>query len=102
MWEWPGEEYSLQTDSQNDFSHFLWEEVNTNEDDLSYMLEEQTPIKDCADFGYQVSDIEDNTNKGLEEIRESSQLKRRRMLQFMLDYNDEHKVTQSMNPPLHS
>lgn len=84
MWEWPGEEYSLQTDSRSgmlllkfcsleapvqhwfllssilnsaDFSHFLWDDVNTNEDGLLYMLEEQTPIKDCTDFGYQVSDI---------------------------------------------
>ncbi|XP_038985878.1 protein XRI1-like [Phoenix dactylifera] len=88
MWEWPGEEYSLQTDSRNDFSHFLWDEVNTNEDDLLYMLEEQTPIKDCAEFGYQVSDVGDNANKGLEEIKESSQLKRRRMLQFTLDSNE--------------
>ncbi|XP_010926758.1 protein XRI1 isoform X2 [Elaeis guineensis] len=88
MWEWPGEEYSLQTDSRNDFSHFLWDEVNTNEDGLFYMLEEQTPIKDCADFGHQVSDIGDNTNKDLEETRESSQLKRRRMLQFTMDSNE--------------
>ncbi|KAG1330881.1 protein XRI1 [Cocos nucifera] len=71
-----------------DFSHFLWDEVNTNEDSLLYMLEEQTPIKDCADFGYQVSDIGDNTDKGLEETRESSQLKRRRMLQFTMDSDE--------------
>nr|XP_010927673.1 protein XRI1 isoform X2 [Elaeis guineensis] len=86
MWEWR-EEYSLQTDSRN-FSHFLWDEVNPNEDDFLYMLEQQTPIKDCADFGYQVSDIGDITDKGLEESEEPSQLKRRRMLQFTSDTNE--------------
>ncbi|KAG1363442.1 putative protein XRI1 [Cocos nucifera] len=71
-----------------DFSHFLWDEVNPNEDDFLHMLEQQTPIKDCADFGYQISDIGDITNKGLEESVESSQLKRRRMLQFTSDTNE--------------
>jgi len=31
--------------------------VNVNEGNLMYMLEEQTPIKDCADYGYQVYDF---------------------------------------------
>ncbi|XP_008779399.1 protein XRI1-like [Phoenix dactylifera] len=87
MWEWR-EEYSLQIDPQNNFSHSLWDEVKPNEDAFLHMLEQQTPIKDCADFSSQVSDIGDITNKGLEESGESSQLKRRRMLQFTSDTNE--------------
>lgn len=88
MWEWQEKEYNLQSDPQDDVSQYLCYGVNKNEDNLLYMLDEQTPIKDCVDFGYQVSDIGDNGNKGLWECREPSQLKRRRMLQFTSDTND--------------
>lgn len=40
-----------------EFSHLFWDEVCQNEDDLLYMLDEHTPIKDCADLGHQVSDV---------------------------------------------
>ncbi|RWW74554.1 hypothetical protein BHE74_00017502 [Ensete ventricosum] len=40
-----------------EFSHLFWDEVCQNEDDLLYMLDEHTPVKDCADLGHQVSDV---------------------------------------------
>ncbi|XP_073000509.1 protein XRI1-like isoform X2 [Typha latifolia] len=82
MWESGGEEYNLQRDSLNDISHCLWDEANQNVDDLFYMLEEQTPTKDCAYPSYQVSDIGEINSKELEECREASQFKRRRVLHF--------------------
>nr|XP_009412740.1 PREDICTED: protein XRI1 isoform X4 [Musa acuminata subsp. malaccensis] len=88
MWEWQGDEYSLQRNTRNEFSHLFWDEVCQNEDDLLYMLDEHTPIKDCADLGHQVSDVGDETTKGLEECKDSNQLKRRRTLQFTTDTNE--------------
>ncbi|KAK9282483.1 hypothetical protein L1049_005401 [Liquidambar formosana] len=85
-WEWRGEDYCLQKDSNFDISQCLWDGVNTNEEDLSYMFDETTPIKACGDLAYHVTDCEwisDNMIKEPEECREtSSQVKRRRMLQF--------------------
>ncbi|MQL98425.1 hypothetical protein Taro_031132 [Colocasia esculenta] len=84
-----------------DMSNCLWDEVNNNDDDLLYMLGEHTPVKDCADFDYLISDNgeyasliliqERNSDKGkdgVEESVESSQQKRRRMLQFNSDDAD--------------
>lgn len=34
-----------------DESQCLWNEVALNEEDLSYMLDETTPIKACGGFG---------------------------------------------------
>ncbi|MQL73891.1 hypothetical protein Taro_006239, partial [Colocasia esculenta] len=82
-------------------SNCLWDEVNNNDDDLQYMLGEHTPVKDCVDFDYLISDNgeyasliliqEQNSDKGkdgVEESVESSQQKRRRMLQFNSDDAD--------------
>uniref|UniRef100_A0A1D1XE81 Protein XRI1 n=1 Tax=Anthurium amnicola TaxID=1678845 RepID=A0A1D1XE81_9ARAE len=88
LWGWQEEEYCLQKDTRSDISHCLWDEVNHNEDDLLYMLDEHTPVKDCADFGYLISDIGDKANNGEEESTESSQMKRRRTLQFNCDDTD--------------
>ncbi|XP_072973240.1 protein XRI1-like [Typha angustifolia] len=88
MWEWRGEEYDLQRVALDDVSHCLWGDVNQNVDDFLNILDEQTPIKDCADLTCQVSDIGDKSNKGLEECIESSQVKRRRMLQFTSESNE--------------
>ncbi|KAI0530733.1 hypothetical protein KFK09_000281 [Dendrobium nobile] len=88
MWEWQEDDYCLNETTRNDISRCLWDEVNQSEDSLIYMLEEQTPIKDCADFGYQAANIEENINKLFEECRDSSQQKRRRVLHFPCDAND--------------
>lgn len=78
MWDWKGEDYGLQLDASNS----LWNNVSENDDDLSYVFNETTPVKSCGDLAYQVTDNE-NINKGMEMCREaSSQAKRRRMLHF--------------------
>ncbi|WCJ38049.1 x-ray induced transcript 1 [Euphorbia peplus] len=81
-WDWQGTDYSLQKDSSYDVSQCLWNEVTLNEEDLSYMLDDATPVKACGDLAYHVNNS-DNVQKEPDEYREaSSQLKRRRMLQF--------------------
>ncbi|OAY32800.1 protein XRI1 isoform X2 [Manihot esculenta] len=81
-WDWQGEDYCLQKDSNYDGSQCLWKEVALNEEDLSYMLDETTPVKACGDLAYNVNNS-DNMQKEPEERKETfSQLKRRRMLQF--------------------
>ncbi|XP_042379622.1 protein XRI1-like isoform X1 [Zingiber officinale] len=85
IWEWQGDEYSLQRDTRNELPHLFWDKINQNEDDLLYILDEHTPIKDCADLGHLLSDLGGDATKGWEECRDSMQLKRRRMLQFTSD-----------------
>ncbi|RWR87103.1 protein XRI1 [Cinnamomum micranthum f. kanehirae] len=84
--DWQGDDYFMQGDSHLDTSSYLWDGVNHNEDDLLHMFEEMTPVKACADFNYDISDNDkwysEGADKGSGECRESSQLKRRRMLQF--------------------
>ncbi|KAJ6824821.1 protein XRI1 [Iris pallida] len=87
MFEWREEEYCLQRDTTYDVSHCLWDEVNVNADNLIHMFDDQTPIKDCLDFGYQVPNAGDNSDKGLV-WSETPQMKRRRMLHFTSDNND--------------
>ncbi|KAH7550286.1 hypothetical protein JRO89_XS13G0165300 [Xanthoceras sorbifolium] len=82
-WNWHGEGYCLQKDSNFDMSGCLWNEVTLNEEDLSYMFDEATtPVKACGDLAYHATHC-DNMSKEPKERREtSSQVKRRRMLQF--------------------
>lgn len=81
-WDWRRENYSLQKDPNRDISECLWNGVPQNKEDLSYMFDETTPIKACGDLAYHVGPSE-NMNKEPLECREtSSQVKRRRMLQF--------------------
>ncbi|XP_059433478.1 protein XRI1 isoform X1 [Corylus avellana] len=81
-WDWRRENYGLQKDPNRDISECLWNGVPQNKEDLSYMYDETTPIKACGDLAYHVAPSE-NMNKEPEECREtSSQVKRRRMLQF--------------------
>ncbi|GMY33891.1 protein XRI1-like isoform X2, partial [Fagus crenata] len=81
-WDWHREEYCLQKDPNCDISECLWNGVPQNQEDLSYMFDETTPVKACGDLAYHVSHSE-NMSKEPEECREtSSQVKRRRMLQF--------------------
>ncbi|XP_038724739.1 protein XRI1-like isoform X1 [Tripterygium wilfordii] len=57
--------------------------VTLNEEDVSYMYDEETtPIKDCGDLAYNMTHS-GNMNKEPEGCKENSlQVKRRRMLQF--------------------
>ncbi|KAL8262006.1 hypothetical protein R6Q59_026055 [Mikania micrantha] len=83
MWDWQGEDYSLQTNASNS----LWNN-NENQDDLSYVFDETTPAKSFEDLDYQVNDNE-NINKGTELCRETfTQAKRRRMLHFDNEHPD--------------
>uniref|UniRef100_A0A6N2N0X2 Protein XRI1 n=1 Tax=Salix viminalis TaxID=40686 RepID=A0A6N2N0X2_SALVM len=80
-WGWQGEDYCFQKDPSSDVSQRLWNEVALNGEDLSYMLDETTPVKACGDLAYHVNH-DNNMNKEPEEQRETcSQFKRRR-LQF--------------------
>jgi len=37
-----------------DISQCLWDEVTSNGENLSYMLDETTPVKACGDLAYHV------------------------------------------------
>ncbi|KAG9445703.1 hypothetical protein H6P81_011831 [Aristolochia fimbriata] len=84
-WEWQGDDYYLERDPQLDISSSLWDEVNNKGDDLLYMFEETTPVKACSTMDFHVADSGEGTIKEPEVYRESSQSKRRRMLQFSTD-----------------
>ncbi|XVF32188.1 hypothetical protein REPUB_Repub17cG0060500 [Reevesia pubescens] len=90
-WNWHGGNYGVQKDSSFDASQGAWTQVTLNEEDLSYMFDETTPVKECGDLSYHVTH-NDNISKEPEDKREiSSQVKRRRMLQF-----DSHAVDSSL------
>ncbi|PKI76770.1 hypothetical protein CRG98_002756 [Punica granatum] len=90
-WNWQPEEDSFQKDTNFDISQCIWTEVTQNEEDISYMFDETTPVKACGDLAYNAAGS-GNMNKELEECSQSYlQVKRRRMLQF-----DSH----SMDPSL--
>ncbi|XP_022728435.1 protein XRI1-like isoform X3 [Durio zibethinus] len=89
-WNWHGEN-GVQKNSNFDTSQDVWTQVTLNEEDLSYMFDETTPVKECGDLSYHVSH-NDNISKEPEDKKEtSSQVKRRRMLQF-----DTHAVDSSL------
>ncbi|XP_021907141.1 protein XRI1 isoform X2 [Carica papaya] len=76
-WDWQREDYCLQKDTDFEIPECLW-----NEEDISYMFDETTPVKACGDLAYNVTHG-GNVDKELEDRRETgSQVKRRRMLQF--------------------
>ncbi|KAM0935861.1 putative protein XRI1 [Dioscorea sansibarensis] len=89
-----GEEYSLHEISGLDVSHYLLDDVNQNEGGFLCMLGENTPIKDCTGFSCDMMNIGNDTDKAIEESRETSpsQLKRRRMLQFPSDSSEPASV----------
>ncbi|XWS31273.1 hypothetical protein CRYUN_Cryun23aG0063100 [Craigia yunnanensis] len=90
-WNWHGENYGVQKNSNFDASQGVWTQVTSNEEDLSYMFDETTPVKECGDLSYHVTH-NNNISKEPEDKREtSSQVKRRRMLQF-----DTHAVDSSL------
>lgn len=88
-WNWCGENYCPQKDSDYEMSDGLLNEVTLNEEDISYMFDETTPVKSCGDLEYHSTC--DGISKLPEEQREThSQVKRRRMLHF-----DNHLVDSS-------
>ncbi|XP_028790852.1 protein XRI1-like [Neltuma alba] len=88
-WDWHKEDHILEKASNMSMSQELWNEVPQNEEDLSYMLDDETtPVKACGDLAYHVNNS-DNLRNELDECREtSSQVKRRRMLQFSSEDGD--------------
>ncbi|GAB2298521.1 hypothetical protein Dimus_032585 [Dionaea muscipula] len=81
-WEWQGEDNYLQKDSNLGLFDCMWGSSSViQHEDLSYMFEESTPVKACGDIYYHVSGSENiKVPEGSKET--SSQVKRRRMLQF--------------------
>ncbi|KAI4329880.1 hypothetical protein MLD38_028214 [Melastoma candidum] len=89
-WDWQ-EENGAGMDVNFGTPHCLWNELNQNKDHLSYMFDETTPVKDCADLVYEEATGNGETNKEIQAPKESSlQVKRRRMLQF-----DSHAIDPS-------
>ncbi|KAF8755712.1 hypothetical protein HU200_011180 [Digitaria exilis] len=82
MWGWQSQEYSLQKNLLADPYSSLWAEASNNVGDDWSMFDDQTPIKHCADFEFQLSDTGVVTIKDFEEGKETLQAKRRRTLQF--------------------
>lgn len=97
-WDWQKEDYCLEKNSNLDVAHPLWNEVSTNEEDLSYMFDESTPIKACGDLAYHVADSEKMIKEPKECRETSSQVKRRRMLQFNTDM-DQPLCNKDMSSP---
>ncbi|KAL2319262.1 hypothetical protein Fmac_028231 [Flemingia macrophylla] len=98
-WDWQGEDYSLQNSSEFEISEELWNDVPQNEEDLSYMLDDETtPVKACGDLAYNINSGDSNIQKELEECRETySQVKRRRMLQFNSQDGDQSLSGEEMS-----
>nr|KJB26116.1 hypothetical protein B456_004G226300 [Gossypium raimondii] len=81
-WDWHAENYGVQKNSDSDASQGVWTPMTLNEEDLSYMFNETTPVKECGDLSYHYT-CNDDISKETEDTREtSSRLKRRRVLQF--------------------
>ncbi|KAH6757120.1 hypothetical protein C2S52_006494 [Perilla frutescens var. hirtella] len=83
MWDWRGQVYSLEDNTNIEVSKSMLNEGDQNVDHISSMFDnETTPVKVCRDLAYHVSN-NDVAGKDLELYRDhSSQVKRRRMLQF--------------------
>ncbi|KAG4135401.1 hypothetical protein ERO13_D08G212628v2 [Gossypium hirsutum] len=81
-WDWHAENYGVQKNSDSDAFQGVWTPMTLNEEDLSYMFNETTPVKECGDLSYHYT-CNDDISKETEDTREtSSGLKRRRVLQF--------------------
>ncbi|KAK8541586.1 hypothetical protein V6N13_137811 [Hibiscus sabdariffa] len=85
-WNRHGENYGVQKNSDSDASRGEWAQVTLNEEDLSYMFDETTPVKDCGDLYHFTRN--DYISKEAEGERE---VKRRRKLQF-----DTHDLESSL------
>ncbi|XP_011011915.1 PREDICTED: protein XRI1-like isoform X3 [Populus euphratica] len=100
-WGWQRDEHCLQKIFNGDISQCLWDEVTPNGEDLSYMLDETTPVKACGDLACHVDHDEwilANVNKEHEEWRGTClQLKRRR-LQFDTQLEDSPLCDEEITP----
>ncbi|KAL6526582.1 hypothetical protein OROGR_015672 [Orobanche gracilis] len=101
VWDWQGQDYSLEDNTSVEIPKSLLNGVCENAADISYVFnDETTPVKACGDLAYHVANngrkssfnsqylpvlkkTAKGTGKEFEQYREpSSQVKRRRMLQF--------------------
>lgn len=81
MWDLQDGYYSMPDNTLPDVSTCMWN-GGQNEGELPCMFEENTPLKACGELPYHATSSE-YMNKDLDLFREnSSQIKRRRMLQF--------------------
>ncbi|XP_039046285.1 protein XRI1-like [Hibiscus syriacus] len=93
-WNWHGENYGTQKNYSFDASRVACARVTLNEEDLSYMFDEATPVKECGNLSHYVND---NMSKEPEDKREApSKAKRRRMLQFETHVIDSSLVCEEM------
>lgn len=79
-WEWQGDGDNSPKDSNFGKLQGIWD-VSQNQEDISYMFDETTPVKACGDLAYHAT-AEKMDNELDEYGATSSQVKRRRMLQF--------------------
>ncbi|XP_057743938.1 protein XRI1-like isoform X1 [Arachis stenosperma] len=102
-WDWHRNDCNLEKNSNfgQDISEDLWNDMPQNDEYISYMFEDEeaTPVKACGDLGYGVNDsVLDDVQKEVEELREtSSQVKRRRMLQFNIQDSDHSLSSEEMS-----
>ncbi|XP_016449661.1 protein XRI1 isoform X1 [Nicotiana tabacum] len=85
MWRWR-DSYGLGDDPDIDISECL---LSKDEEDISFMFDdENTPVKSCGDLTYHVNSYENNDKESQRYNESSSQVKRRRMLQFESEASD--------------
>lgn len=84
MWKWR-DSYSLGDDPDVDISDCLL----SKGEDISFMFDdERTPVKSCGELTYHGSSYENNDKETQRYNESSSQVKRRRMLQFETEAAD--------------
>lgn len=83
-WEWQGRDCRLKKDCNREMAKCMLNGVSViqNEDDISYMLEETTPVKACGDLVYHFNNSEIMSKTPQEYKEYTSQVKRRRVLEF--------------------
>ncbi|XP_073134542.1 protein XRI1 isoform X2 [Henckelia pumila] len=88
MWDWQDQYACIDEHNSIELSKCLLNGVSQNEQSLSYAFDDETtPVKACRDLAYHVAGCA--TGKELEQCDEpSSQVKRRRMLQFESEGSD--------------
>ncbi|CAN4092912.1 unnamed protein product [Withania somnifera] len=84
MWKWR-DSYCLGDDPNVDISDCLL----SKDEDISFMFDdESTPVKSCEELTHHVSSYENNDKETQRYNESSSQVKRRRMLQFESEASD--------------
>ncbi|XP_017235688.1 protein XRI1 [Daucus carota subsp. sativus] len=105
MWEWHDDEFVLDEVTNLDVPQSLWNDLVPNEENLSCVFDEITPVKACGDvdcpntnngeMSESRKETADNTQDREKCKSNSSHVKRRRMLQFdseaipILDCNED-------------